>query len=678
MKALIVDDNVPDRKILRANLEHHGYEVIEAEDGQAGLEEAHRQKPDLIISDALMPKMDGFQFLRAVKNEDPLKSIPFVFYSAVYTGYKEAELAIALGAEAFIIKPKDPEEFWTELCDVLDDYHQQKEKPLAPKLIEQEKEYLTKYSHIVATKLEETVHKLTREIEERKKAEEALWKTTCRLESLVKAAPLAIISLDTQGMIASWNEAAERMFGWDAEEVIGKPNPIIAPEKRDEYQALHEQMRKKEYLPMLEVVRRKKDGSNITISLSAAILRNEDGTVSGSMAVIMDLTDLKKLEDQLRQAQKMEAIGQLAGGVAHDFNNILSAIIGYGHLLLMKTRGDDPQKHTVEHILEAADRAACLTHSLLAFSRKQVMVLAPANLHEIIKKVQQFLMRLIGEDVKLDTKCIGEPVFVLADSGQIEQLLMNLATNARDAMPKGGSLTIGIETIQLDEEFTRTHGYGSPGVYAMIWVSDSGVGMDEKTREKIFDPFFTTKEEGKGTGLGLAIVYGIVKQHNGYINVYSESGKGTTFKIYLPVVKTPAGEKPAEAPSAYPAGGTETILVAEDDAALRKLTSVVLSSSGYTVIAAEDGEDAVNKFLENKDAIRLLLFDIIMPKKNGREAYEEIRKIRPDVKVLFASGYTSDVMWQRGGFTEGREFILKPIVPKVLLKKVREVLDKNG
>src|SRR3990170_2640555 len=678
MKALVVDDNVPDRKILRANLEHHGYEVIEAEDGQAGLEEAHRQKPDLIISDALMPKMDGFQFLRAVKNEDPLKSIPFVFYSAVYTGYKEAELAIALGAEAFIIKPKDPEEFWTELCDVLDDYHQQKEKPLAPKLIEQEKEYLTKYSHIVATKLEETVHKLTREIEERKKAEEALWKTTSRLESLVKASPLAIISLDTQGMIASWNEAAERMFGWDAEEVIGKPNPIIAPEKRDEYQALHEQMRKKEYLPMLEVVRRKKDGSNITISLSAAILRNEDGTVSGSMAVIMDLTDLKKLEDQLRQAQKMEAIGQLAGGVAHDFNNILSAIIGYGHLLLMKTREDDPQKHTVEHILEAADRAARLTHSLLAFSRKQVMVLAPANLHEIIKKVQQFLIRLIGEDIKLDTKCIGEPVFVLADSGQIEQLLMNLATNARDAMPTGGSLTIGIETIQLDEEFTRTHGYGSPGMYAMIWVSDSGVGMDEKTREKIFDPFFTTKEEGKGTGLGLAIVYGIVKQHNGYINVYSEPGKGTTFKIYLPIVKAPKGEKSIEAPSAYPAGGAETILVAEDDAALRKLTSVVLSSFGYTVIEAEDGEDAVNKFRENKDAIRLLLFDIIMPKKNGREAYEEIRKIRPDVKVLFASGYTSDVMWQRGGFAEGGEFILKPIVPKVLLKKVREVLDKNG
>ena len=678
MKALIVDDNIPDRKILRANLEHHGYEVMEAEDGQAGLEQARRQKPDLIISDALMPKMDGFQFLRAVKNEDPLKSIPFVFYSAVYIGFREAELAITLGAEAFIIKPKDPEEFWVELCGVLDDYHRQKGKPLAPKLIEQEEEYLTKYSHIVATKLEETVQKLTREIEERKKAEATLWKTTCRLESLVKASPLAIISLDTQGMIASWNEAAERMFGWEAEEVIGKPNPLIAPEKQDEYRALHEQMRKKEYLPMLEVVRRKKDGSNITVSLNAAILRNEDGTVSGSMAIIMDMTDLKKLEDQLRQAQKMEAIGQLAGGVAHDFNNILSAIIGYGHLLLMKTREDDPQKHTVEHILEAADRAARLTHSLLAFSRKQVMVLAPANLHEIIKKVQQFLIRLIGEDIKLDTKCIGEPVFVLADSGQIEQLLMNLATNARDAMPTGGSLTIGIETIQLDEEFTRTHGYGSPGMYAMIWVSDSGVGMDEKTREKIFDPFFTTKEEGKGTGLGLAIVYGIVKQHNGYINVYSEPGKGTTFKIYLPIVKAPKGEKSIEAPSAYPAGGAETILVAEDDAALRKLTSVVLSSFGYTVIEAEDGEDAVNKFRENKDAIRLLLFDIIMPKKNGREAYEEIRKIRPDVKVLFASGYTSDVMWQRGGFTEGWEFILKPIVPKVLLKKVREVLDKKG
>jgi len=351
MKALIVDDNAADRKILRANLEHHGYEVSEAGDGLEGLKMAVKHRPDIIISDALMPKMDGFQFLRAVKKDEALKPVPFVFHSA--------------GAEAFIVKPKDPEEFWTELSGILDDYRRQKEKPLAPELIEQEEEYLKKYSHIVATKLEEKVKELGDEIEERKKAEATLRETTSRLASLVKASPLAIISLDTEGKVTDWNEAAERVLGWEAEEVLGRPNPIVPPEKREEYRALQAQLLKSAQLPMLEVAGRRKDGSDITISLSSALLRDAEGRVNGSMAILTDLTDRKKLEHQLRQAQKMEAVGQLAGGVAHDFNNILSAIIGYAHLALMRMHEDDPLRHSQEQILASAERASHLTQNFL-------------------------------------------------------------------------------------------------------------------------------------------------------------------------------------------------------------------------------------------------------------------------------------------------------------------------
>jgi CheY-like chemotaxis protein len=262
----------------------------------------------------------------------------------------------------------------------------------------------------------------------------------------------------------------------------------------------------------------------------------------------------------------------------------------------------------------------------------------------------------------------------MADSGQIEQVLMNLATNARDAMPHGGLLTIETELVELDEQYIKTHAVEAPGMYARISVTDTGIGMDEKTRERIFEPFFTTKEMGRGTGLGLAIVYGIIKQHNGYINVYSEPGKGTTFRIYIPLIKPEFKEVESMVLSA-PKGGTETILIAEDDTEVRRITKEVLENFGYKVIEAVNGVDAINKFIENKDRIRLLLFDLIMPKKNGREAYEEIRKIMPDIKVLFTSGYPADIIHEKGVLEEGINFISKPVSPDDLLRKVREVLD---
>ncbi len=419
-----------------------------------------------------------------------------------------------------------------------------------------------------------------------------------------------------------------------------------------------------------------KDGSIRWVKNAPVPRYDGKGRLIAYDGLITDITQLKMLENQLRQAQKMEAVGQLSGGIAHDFNNILTAIIGYAHLLLMKMPEHEAGRAYVEHILTASERAAHLTNSLLAFSRQQVIALKQVNLNDIIKRVENILGRVIGEDIEFKTKLIAQDLFVLADSIQIEQILMNLATNARDAMPDGGILQIETKPIELNEDFIRTHSYAKPGKYACMSVTDTGTGMDEKTSDRIFEPFFTTKEVGKGTGLGLSMVYGIIKQFNGYILVYSEPDKGTTFRIYLPLLTTPPREEHPKK-TVVADRGIETVLLAEDDAAVRTLSRNVLEGFGYTVIEAIDGSDAVRKFIDNKDAIDLLVLDIIMPRKNGKEAYLEIKNIRPDIKTLFTSGYTADIIHKKGILDTGLDFILKPIAPMDLLKKVREVLDRG-
>ena len=384
-----------------------------------------------------------------------------------------------------------------------------------------------------------------------------------------------------------------------------------------------------------------------------------------------------ELETQLLQSQKMEAVGQLAGGVAHDFNNILQVISGYSLLLQMDDSLSEKQKSEVEQIASSADKAAQLTRDLLAFSRKQALVMRQENLNDIIQHVHKFLARIIGEDISLNTSCYGAELPVVADKGQIEQVLMNLATNARDAMPGGGVFSVKGEMVLLDASFTDFHqNQVPPGRYALLTVSDTGSGISKEYIDHIFEPFFTTKEVGKGTGLGMAIIYGIIKQHNGFINVYSEPGQGTTFRIYLPIHEagsTAIGETVEASP---PRGGNETILVAEDEPSVRALVSKILTSYGYTAILAEDGDDAVEKFTAHRDTIALLLLDVIMPKKNGRDAYEEIRRIVPDMKALFTSGYTADFFESRGRPEEGVELIMKPVQPMELLRMVREMLDR--
>ena len=405
----------------------------------------------------------------------------------------------------------------------------------------------------------------------------------------------------------------------------------------------------------------------------------KDHELIGTVVTFIDITERVTLENQLLHAQKMEAVGTLAGGIAHDFNNILSAILGYADLLHMKMLVDDPLRTNVEEILESVERAAQLTHSLLAFSRNQLMTVKAVDLVDLISRLSKMLIRIIGEDIEFRTEFRQKSLVVMADSGQVEQVIMNLAANARDAMPKGGTLTIVADLAEIDEAICEAHGCDMAGKYVIISVSDSGTGMSEEIRKRMFDPFFTTKNIGKGTGLGLSMVYGIVRQHNGFIDVDSEQGKGTTFRIYLPAIPAIEDKKSETTQLPDVDKGTETILVAEDDPALRKLSRIVLESFGYKVIQAVDGQDAVKKFTayHNGD-IGLVILDMMMPKMTGMEAYEAIKDIRPEVKALFLSGYTADKIKETGLISDGMEIVMKPISPRDLLRTVRRVLDSRS
>ncbi len=517
---------------------------------------------------------------------------------------------------------------------------------------------------------------ITRDVTERKRTEDVLKRERDFTAAVLNTVGSMVLVLDREGTIVRFNRTCEEVSGYAFDEVRGRHvwDFLIPPEQVEAVRNVFRNLTSGMFPSKYENYWIAKDGRRKLIAWSNTALLGEDGSVEYVIPTGIDITEHRRLEDQLRQSQKMESIGTLAGGISHDFNNILTAIIGYANILHMKMKSDDPLVHNVEQILASANRAATLTQGLLAYSRKQVLNPQPMNLNEVIRKVERLLVRLIGEDVELKMMLADKEVTILADACQIEQVMMNLATNARDAMPDGGYLFIETETVELDAAATKAYDLGKPGAYAVISVTDSGTGMDEKTRERIFEPFFTTKEVGKGTGLGLATVYGIVKQHNGTIEVESDVGKGSTFRIYLPAHQAAAqAMPPVELPPIK--SGTETILVAEDDDVVRSLTASMLEQFGYTVIQAVNGEDAVTKFMTNRGKVQLLLLDVIMPKKSGREVYEKIRIFAPDIKVLFLSGYTADIMSQKGLLDKGLNFIVKPVQMSDLLRKVRTILD---
>ncbi len=796
MKIMIVEDDASSRVYLERALMSQGYSVESAANGVIALKKLEQAHPDLIISDIMMPEMDGFELCRRIKTDGRLRTIPFVFYTATYIDQKDETLAMALGASRFYIKPMDMEDFFKAIKEVIEEHLEKgvpvSDKPLAEmatldrmqmevlarklekkvRELEQEREALraseekyrilfdsagdaifihdregrilavnamacerygytrseflcmtvamvdtpeqsvhapARIAHLMEQGMLqfETVHgrkdgmpisvdvkarKITwngepatmsicRDITERKKAEDMLRKSEEFNRNILESIGQGLIVIDRNYSIISANRAYCEQQHASAEDIVGKScylssHHIGRPCFEVEADCSPKRTFETGQPARGQHVHQDHAGNSVNVEIRSFPLKDGSGAVTSVIVIIEDITERRKLEEQLRQAQKMEAVGQLAGGVAHDFNNILTAIMGHAYILQMKIGEDDPLRRDIEQILTSSTRAANLTQSLLAFSRKQIINPKPVNLNETVRQVERFLHRLIGEDITFDIKIAPEAVWVMADHGQIEQVLMNLATNARDAMPDGGLLVIETDRVELNDEFIAVQGNGKSGDYAMISVSDTGTGMDEHTKRKIFEPFFTTKEEGKGTGLGLSIVYGIIKQHNGFINVYSEPGKGTTFKLYMPLIAASAEKEQPEKVIA-PAGGTETLLLAEDDQATRDLSKQVLEQFGYTVIVASDGAEAMEKFIENKDRVKMVIMDVIMPKKNAKEVYDEIRKLAPEMKMLFTSGYTAEIIHKQGVLDEGLAFLSKPASPMAFLNKVREVLDQS-
>lgn len=496
-----------------------------------------------------------------------------------------------------------------------------------------------------------------------------------KYENLVNNLNVGIYRCMTDGRLVEVNDAAVIMLEADSKENLLRHKVMDFHQDKNRGQEIIYKITKDGFLKNEEMEVLTVKGHKLWCSLSAVAKKDIGGSfyIDG---IVEDITERKKLEEQLRQSQKMEAVGELAGGIAHDFSNMLTAIIGYGTLLMRKKGKDRFVKEYVEEIIDAAQNASNLTRDILAFSRKHTINPKPADLNGLVKKVEKILTRIIGEHIEIKTNVTDKPLIVKMETQQVEQVLLNLATNARDAMPRGGKITISAEHTKIDDSFLHAHGYGNPGSYALIAFADTGSGIPRDIQSRIFEPFFTTKEVGKGTGLGLSMAYGIIKQHNGYIHVYSEPGIGTVFKIYLPLTEETLAENEEAIGAAQTKENMETILIAEDMADVRKITRIILEEAGYKVIEAVDGEDAVNKFIEHSSQIKLLILDMMMPKMSGKDAYKKIRKIKPDIKAIFISGYTADMIKTTDLKRQGFTMLAKPIMPDKLLATVNNTINK--
>ncbi len=628
MKALLVGIAAESATIVTDGLASRGHDAIAAADGAAALAALRKQAPALIVLEDPLVDMTAADFCRRAR-------------------------ACPEGVDAVILVIATHDE---ELPAVLE----------------------AGATDLYTTSLGPAALAIRVRIAERLVADHArLRDRELRFRRLFESGVAGVTISDLDGNFKEANEAFLRMLGYTRDEMLaGKLNwEVISPLDRlvpdTEDRA---QLRATGFLPLREREYVHKDGHHIAALVGSAAL---EGTTE-CISYVADISGRKRMEEQLRQSQKMEAIGALAGGVAHDFNNLLSVILSYGEMLAADLKDGDPMRDDLEEIVAAGKRAADLTRQLLAFSRQQVLEPRVVDMNAAIGGVAKMLRRLVGADVELTVVQGAELGTVMADPGQLEQVLMNLVVNARDAMPTGGKLTIETANVELDSEYAASHVDVRSGSYVMLAVTDNGAGMDAATQQRIFEPFFTTKEQGKGTGLGLATVFGIVQQSGGNIWVYSERGEGTTIKVYLPRANpTAVATTESTAPAARERRGSETVLLVEDEMAVRQLTRTILERHGYTVLEAQNGGDAVLICEQHRTKIHVLVTDVVMPRMSGRQLAERLGLLRPEMKVLYMSGYTDDSVVRHGVLDSGVAFLQKPITPDALTRKLRDVIDRS-
>jgi len=638
LRLLMVEDSENDAELIMYELRRAGFDPVhERVDERGDLRMALEKQPwDIVISDYAMPQFTGLDALQMVRQKDV--NLPFIIVSGTI-GEDIAVGAMQAGANDYLMKGN-----------------------------------LIRLSVVIERELREAAVR-----RQRQETEQALKESEAVFRSLSASSPMGIFMADLQGHTTYTNRQCRALLKLTMMETLGEGwAKAIHPEDQErmleEWFAFVAKPGNVGFSAECRLQTREK--ASHWIRVQAFPMRNEDAELRGYVGTVEDVTERKHLEAQLIQAQKVEAVGRLAGGVAHDFNNILTAIMGYSELMSQRIRPDDPLRQNVEEIKTAAERAASLTRQLLAFSRKQVLELKVFDVRDTVANLEKMLHRLIGEDIELVTRAGTVPTCVKADPGQIEQVIMNMVVNARDAMPKGGNITIETSIRTLDREYARRNPEVKPGEYVMLTIHDSGTGMSDEVKAHLFEPFFTTKPQGKGTGLGLATCYGIVKQSDGHIAVSSDSEHGTKFEVYLPLAQeTPVALPRREQAQDLP-HGNETILAVEDEAGVRELVKLLLHSLGYTVLAAASGEEALKILRERGDQqIHLLLTDMIMPQMSGRILAEQVRKILPQIKVLFTSGYTDDEILNDGIREPGLAFLQKPYTNATLAHKVRESLD---
>jgi PAS domain S-box-containing protein len=834
-KILIVEDDPASRDYLRTLLTATNHKVVEASDGKEGLKSAHEEHPDLVITDILMPTMDGFEFVRQLRKDPKLANTRVVFCSATYLQRETEALAKSCGVTNTLVKPAEPqevnrivqkalgesqaatapleEEFHLQHVGIVGDLavrksaelqianerlsalivvgNQLASEPDVKKLIEkfckgaryvlagrytavalfQEDEKkmelvstsgLPTRTHLnpifdslaqaVMKELRPTkstarvydesvlsffkndlapepaqgclgsaiafgkqlyglllvigkvggkdftaedeqvagtlaaqmavayenalrVDRLRKEISERKRAEEALRHSESRNRELIENAAYGIFRSNEPGRFLSANPSMVRMLGYEsAAEILHLNLSDDVFRYPTERERLLEQLKKEGHIHGIESQWKKKDGTHILVRLSGRLLRREPSEFEG---IAEDITNFRALEKHNRELQKFEAIGQLAGGVAHDFNNVIGAILGWAELGKPEANPGSKLQTYLERIRSQAERAGGLTKQLLAFARRQILEPRNINMNQAVKDVMGLLKPVIGEHIEIKLALAEGIEMTRVDPTQLEQVIMNLCLNARDAMPNGGELLIETSNVEFDDEYCRQYTYARPGPFVLLSISDTGEGMDKATIDRIFEPFFTTKEMGKGTGLGLATVYGIVRQHGGLIHVYSEPRRGSTFRVYLPKATgdyQPSGTKEQTEPVR---GGTETILVAEDHEGNREIATAILEKLGYTILSAADGEEAVRVFESNSDRIALVLMDVLMPKLAGPDALARMRKRKPGLPALFTTGYSTELTHLELLTKQGAQILQKPYSSASLGLKVRQILNRR-